>query len=46
MTNCTISTLKSVDNELAVTMQAKEALVWAHVFPKVLASQGSKYQPG
>ena len=41
--NCTIPALQSLDKKIAVTMQAKEALIWAHAFPKAPAFQGSKY---
>ena len=37
--------LQGPDKEIAVTMQAKKALIWAHVFFKAPTSQGSKYQP-
>ena len=45
-TNCTTLALQGPDNQVAVTMQAKEALVRAHAFLKAPASEGSKYQPG
>lgn len=39
----TTPVLKRPNNELAVTMQAKKALVRAHVFPKPPKSRGAKF---
>ena len=44
-TSSTTPTLKRPNNEIAVTMQAKEALVRAHAFSKPPVSQGAEYQP-
>lgn len=44
-TNSTTLALKGPNNELAVTMQAKEVLVRAHAFPKPPVSRGAEYQP-
>lgn len=33
--------LKNPDNKIAVIMQAKNVLIWAHAFLKVPASQDS-----
>lgn len=44
--NCTTPALQGPDKEIVVTMQAKEALVRAHAFPKAPGSQGSECQPG
>ena len=43
-TNSTTPALKGPNNKIAVTMQAKEALVKAHAFPKPYISQGAEYQ--
>ena len=44
-TNCTTPALQGPNGEVAITMQAKEALVRAHAFPKAPAFQGNEYQP-
>ena len=45
-TNCTTPTLQGPNNQMAVTMQDKEALVRSHAFPKPPVFQGNEYQPG
>ena len=42
-TNCTTPALKDPDNQVAITMQDKEALVRAHAFPKPPKSQGNEF---
>ena len=44
-TNCTTLALQGPDNQVAITMQAKKALVRAHAFPKPPVSLGNEYQP-
>lgn len=41
--SCTTLFFKGPNNEIAVTMQDKEALVKSHVFPKLPAFQGNEY---
>ena len=45
-TNRTISALKGPNDEIAVTMNEKEALVKAQAFPKPPTFQGNEYSPG
>lgn len=44
--NRTSPALKGPNNEVAVTMHDKEALVRAHAFPKPPAFQGNEHSPG
>ena len=44
-TNSTTPVLKGSNNKIAVTMEAKEALVKAHAFSKPPISQGTEYHP-
>ena len=44
--NRTTSTIKGPNNEVAVTMHDKEALIRVHAFSIPSAFQGNKYLPG
>ena len=46
MTNYTSHALKGLNNEFAITMRDKKALVRVHAFPKPAIFEGNKYLPG